>query len=536
MPPFHPDASAWPRPWSALEPASLRDFRPDPSPPGLDALSREAAARFGDAAAFAFPTPDGRLQSLSFAEVDALTDRLAMRFMRGLGVAPGTVVAIRLPNCLHYPLAVLAAWKAGAIVSNVNPLYTARELNHQLEDCGARVLITAPIGLDQLEQALADPNLRVVMITPGEALPFAELLAGDAPPSPLRLPPRARDAVALYQYTGGTTGRSKGAILTDRNLRAVLSQTWAHLAAEDGAPQPGETILTLLPMYHIFAFTLNFLLFFQAGARNLLIANPRPLATLEPVFRDHRIDWTTGVDTLFAGLLAEPWFIANPPRLRFAISGGTALRPGTNAAWSSRVGPVLEGYGMTETCCIIACNQANPALVRPGTVGIPIPGCEVRLVDDDGRPAAPGVPGEILVAGAHVVSGYLNAPAQTAEAFIDGWLRTGDIGVWEDGRLKIVDRKKDMILVSGFNVYPNEVEAVIAEHPAVVDVAVIGVPDDTTGEALRAFVSVSRETGAAELIAHCRKALTAYKVPKQVVFREALPKSPVGKILRAALR
>ncbi len=299
----------------------------------------------------------------------------------------------------------------------------------------------------------------------------------------------------------------------------------------------GDAIATLLPMYHIFAFNFNFLLLFLRGGRNLLVPNPRPLSNAAAVFEKFDVRWITGVDTLFAGLLAEPWLQAKPPALKLAISGGTSLRPATAERWQAKVGLIVEGYGLTETCCFVSFNPPSAAS-RLGTVGLPMPGCQVRIVDAQGGDLAPGAPGELLVRGPHVIQRYLNRPQETDEALVDGWFHTGDVAVMdEQGYLRIVDRKKDMILVSGFNVYPNEVEDAIAEHSDVSEVAVVGVPDAQSGEAIKAFITLHQSgLDAAGIISHCRERLTAYKVPKQIVFREQLPKSPVGKILRAQLR
>lgn len=546
-------------PLEGAYPEALRHYQLDFSalPANAAQLAKQAAADHGDQPAFTFVLPTGANVVRSFREIDALSDAFATWLVREQGLQAGNVLALQMPNCLHYPIAVFGAWKAGLIVTNVNPLYTGRELRLQLEDSGARLLLVCDMFLPvagPVAQALALPVLTASLWDFFEepiASAIRAKMAGPADPAAAPVP-RMADAlglgqalapikqrshpVALYQYTGGTTGRSKGAVITHDNILATLRITRDFLGAYDG-PKRGETMLTVLPMYHVFAFMVNFLVFFEAGARNLLVPNPRPMANLQKTFEQFDVQWTAGVDTLFAGLLAEPWFQAKPPHLRYAFSGGTALRTSTAQAWQALVCPILEGYGMTETSCIVSCNPPS-ATPRLGTVGVPMPGCRVRIVDAEGRDLPEGERGELLVQGPQVVAGYLHAPDDSASTIQDGWLHTGDIAQLEEGGyIRIVDRKKDMILVSGFNVYPNEVEDVLAAHPDIAEAAVIGVQDAGTGEAVRAFV-VSRDPALTleDVERHCRTQLTAYKVPRQIVFREQLPKSPVGKILRASLR
>ncbi|MFV3335211.1 AMP-binding protein [Pseudomonas sp. NY15437] len=551
------------RRWEKSYPASLQGYRlaPETLLGNVADFARTGAERFGMAPAFTLVLPGGLQADLSFEEVDRLSDAFAAYLVRERGMAVGEVVAIQLPNSLHYPIAVLGAWKAGLIVTNVNPLYTERELNLQLADSGAQLLIACDLFAQRAESVVRERGIGLVLTSLGDFFPSAvgqsvqqrlEEQAGhnltpniafqrfdtalsigkELAPAEARLHP-----VALYQYTGGTTGRSKGAVLTHANLLAVLRMAEDYINAFGAFIEPGDTIVTVPPLYHIFAFNFNFLLFLLRGGRNLLIPNPRPLANVFPAFDKFPVRWMTGVDTLYAGLLAEPWLQANPPKLKLAVSGGTSLRPTTAERWLETVGPILEGYGLTETSCFVSFNPPG-AVSRPGTVGLPMPGSDVRVASADGDELPAGTPGELLVRGPHIIERYLNRPEESREAFFDGWFRTGDVAVMdEDGYIRIVDRKKDMILVSGFNVYPNEVEDVIAEHPDVSEVAVIGVADDSTGEAIRAFVALHRPGLDGEtLIRHCRERLTAYKVPKQIVFREQLPKSPIGKILRAALR
>ncbi|QTN46595.1 long-chain fatty acid--CoA ligase [Ectopseudomonas mendocina] len=550
------------RRWEQHYPTHLQGYRIDAeSLAGNLADSAGAnARRFGAAPAFTQVLPNGLQAELSFADIERLSDAFAAYLSREQGLQPGDVVALQLPNSLHYPVAVLGAWKAGLIVTNVNPLYTERELDAQLLDSGARLLVACDLSVKRAQQVIEQRGVSLLLTSLGDFFPapvgqtiqksleeqsgddltpqiafqrFSETLSIGA-----ELPlSRRNHPVALYQYTGGTTGRSKGAVLTHANLKAVLRMAEDYLSAFGAQIEPGDIILTIPPLYHIFAFNFNFLLFFGRGGHNLLVPNPRPLANTRPSFEKFPVRWMTGVDTLYAGLLAEPWFQANPPALKLAVSGGTALRPVTGERWRALVGQILEGYGLTESSCFVAFNPPGPK-ERLGTVGLPLPGLDVRIADADGQALASGTPGELLVRGPNIIEHYLNRPDETREAFVDGWFRTGDIAVMdEDGYIRIVDRKKDMVLVSGFNVYPNEVEAVIAEHPDVMEVAVIGVPDETTGEAVCAFVALHRPGLDGEaIIRHCRERLTAYKVPKRIEFREQLPKSPIGKILRAQLR
>ncbi len=548
--------------WEQHYPAHLQGYRlaANALAGNLADCAREAAQRFADAPAFTQVLPNGLHADLSFAEIDRLSSAFAAYLMQEQGLQVGDVVALQLPNSLHYPIAVLGAWKAGLIVTNVNPLYTARELDIQLVDSNAKLLVACDLFAKRAQQVLEQHGIALVLTSLSDFFPapvsqaiqqqLVEQAGDDLIPqvtfqrfsqaltvgASLQLP-QHQYPVALYQYTGGTTGRSKGAVLTHANLQAVLRMAEDYLAGFGAEVEPGDAIATLPPLYHIFAFTFNFLLFFRRGARNLLVANPRPLANAFSVFDKFPVRWMTGVDTLYAGLLAEPWFQANPPKLKLAVSGGTSLRPVTGERWRVTVGQILEGYGLTESCCFVAFNPPGPK-ERPGTVGLPLPGSDVRIADATGHELAPGTPGELLVRGPHIIERYLNRPEESREAFVDGWFRTGDIAVMdEDGYLRIIDRKKDMVLVSGFNVYPNEVEAVIAEHPDVSEVAVIGQPDEVTGEALCAFVALHRPGLDGEaIIRHCRERLTAYKVPKRIEFREQLPKSPIGKILRAQLR
>jgi len=549
------------RRWENSYPAQLHGYRvrAEALQGNVADFARQGAEKFASNPAFTLVLPTGLHSDLSFLEIDRLSSAFAAYLIIERGLQPGDVLAVQLPNSLHYPITVLGAWKAGLIVTNVNPLYTARELDAQLADSGAKLLVACDLFATRAEQVVLQRGIGLVLTSLSDFFPTSlrQIIQQQmAVPARQALSPdlafhRFEDVlamgleleavrdypVALYQYTGGTTGKSKGAVLTHANLLAVLGMAEDYIEAFGVRIAVGDPIATLPPLYHIFAFTFNFLLFFRRGGRNLLTPNPRPLTNVFPVFDRFAVRWMTGVDTLYAGLLAEPWLQANPPKLKLAVSGGSSLRMATAERWRAQVGPIVEGYGLTETSCFVSFNPPGPA-ARQGSVGLPMPGSEVRIVGAEGVECAPGMPGELLVRGPHIIERYLNRPDETCEAFIEGWFRTGDIATMdEDGYIRIVDRKKDMILVSGFNVYPNEVEDVIAEHPDVSEVAVIGVADDATGEALCAFVALHQPGLDGEtLIRHCRERLTAYKVPKRIEFREQLPKSPIGKILRAELR
>jgi long-chain acyl-CoA synthetase len=524
-------------------------------------------------AAFSCVVPNGMNGRLSFAQVDAYSDAFA-GYLRGvLKLEAGARVAVQLPNSLGYPVAALGVFKAGCVLVNTNPLYTETEMVHQFNNAGAKVLVMVDMFADKLPAVLAKTGIKqVVLASVSEffpAIPGAIVRGVQRywnrvlPPvtSPhIRLqdalaqgratlaqtPARTywqdvgRDDLALLQYTGGTTGVSKGAMLTHGNLLSNIQQTRAmgqsHMA-------PGqECVLTALPLYHIFAFTTNLLGFLAIGGHNVLIPNPRPVQNLQRAMENFPITWMTGVNTLFNGLLNEEWFVAFPPKtLKASISGGTALHSAVAQRWRELTKtPIAEGYGLTETAPVVSFNPLT-GTPRDGSIGIPAPGTDVRLVDDHGRDVAPGTPGEIWVHGPQVMRGYWNAEAETAHALHQGWFATGDVAVMDaTGFMRIVDRKKDMILVSGFNVYPNEVEDVIADMDHVLEVAVIGVPDAQTGEAVRAYVvqnpDHAQEVMPADVIAHCKKHLAAYKVPRLVVVRDELPKSPIGKVLRKDLR
>ena len=561
----HPD-----RPWTAFYRAGARVDIAAPAYRNLADMIGSVAATFGRAPAFTCCLPNGMNGTLSFQQVDAMSDALAAYLRDIAGLKAGDRVAVQMPNCLSFPVAAFGVFKAGCVLVNVNPLYTADEMARQFADSRPHALIIMDMFADKLRRATAGHPIPNIIITRvAEFLPVLPRgIVGlvqkhwdksvkriDLPH--IRLPEalaagRARisagksavgtyhqdvtgDDVAVLQYTGGTTGTAKGAMLTHANLILNMEQTMELI---EGVQKGREVALTALPLYHIFAFTVNLLGFYWLGARNILIPNPRPLSNLKRAFENYKITWMSGVNTLFNGLTNEIWFQDSPPRhLKFASAGGMALQSSVAARWEAITGkPVLQGYGLTETSPVLTFNPLGK--VREGSIGVPVPSTEILCLDDAGNPVAQGETGEIAARGPQIMKGYWEKPEETAKTMRGDWFLTGDIGVMDaDGYVRIVDRKKDMIVVSGFNVYPNEVEDVLAAHPAVREAAVIGVPDPESGEAVKAFIVTSDPGLSAEALrSYLREHLTGYKVPKLYEFRDELPKSNVGKILRKDLR
>jgi long-chain acyl-CoA synthetase len=531
---------------------------------------REAAASYRDREAFTLFLPNGTRGGITFGDVDRLSDALAAYLREVAGFQPGDRIALQMPNCLAYPVAVFACLKAGLVMVNTSPLYTPPEMAHQFADSGAAGLIVIDLFAPKVAEVLPKSSIRtVVVVSIADLLPAATALIVRIVQKwvkkmvpPVTFPhvrfgaavrqgfakiasgvnPReyaaalTHDSIAALQYTGGTTGVAKGAVLSHGNLLANVVQS-----LEMWKPwlDPGrEVLLTALPLYHIFAFTANLMLFFAVGGRNILVPSPRPLTNLKKVMISEPITWFTGVNTLFAGLMLQDWFEAKKDwKLRGTIAGGMALVPSIGDRWEQMTRtPIYQGYGLTETSPVATLNPFNRS--KRESIGVPVPGTDVRLVDALGADVPLGQPGELLVRGPQVMHGYWQRPDETVRVLKDGWLSTGDIATQdEDGYLTIVDRKKDMILVSGFNVYPNEVEAVLAACPGIAEAAVIGVPDERTGEIVCAYIVRRDPSLSAEAVReHCRATLTSYKVPRRVIFRDDLPKSPVGKVLRKDLR
>jgi long-chain acyl-CoA synthetase len=484
--------------------------------------------------------------ALTYGDTDRRSRDFAAYLQRRLRVEKGERIAVMLPNIPAFPIAMIGILRAGAVQVNVNPLYTPRELEHQLNDSGAEIIVVFSGVSATLAEIIRKTAVKhVIAAGPGNVdsrlantVSFDDALRQGADLGFTPAPIYGEDLIFL-QYTGGTTGVSKGAALSHRNLVANTEQFKAFV---HGALRPGEeVVVTALPLYHIFALMVNFISMFSLGAENWLVPNPRDMDGFIDVLKKSRCTVFTGVNTLFNGLLMHPRIKeVDFSRLRLAIGGGAAVLPTTSARWQALTGRhILEGYGLSETSPVLTLNPVDgPGFT--GTVGLPLPGTEIKLLDEEGNEAAPGEPGEICATGPQVMKGYWRKPEANAAAFTaDGYFRTGDVGVFDEkGFLKIVDRKKDMIIVSGFNVYPNEVEAIAAACQGVAECACVGVADEKTGEAVRLFVV--KAPGATlsedELIAHCRREMTSYKVPKQVRFMETLPKSVVGKILRRELR
>lgn len=507
-------------------------------------------------------------QTLTFGEVDELSSHFAAFLTNHCQLKPGDRLAVQLPNVLQYPVVVFGAVKAGVIVVNTNPLYTHHEMEHQFNDSGAEAIVVLANMASKVEQVLPNTFLRHVIVTELADLHFApkrqllnfavKYIRKMVPAYNLPASTGLRDAlrigqqymqcdgftchratvddVAVLQYTGGTTGIAKGAMLTHGNLVANMLQVYP-LVKMAGIAE-GDVFVAPLPLYHIYAFMLHGMTAFSLGCHSILIPNPRDIPGFVKALRHSPFTVMVGLNTLFIALMEAPAFrLLDFSKLKITISGGMALSGSVAAEWRQLTGrEIVEGYGLTEASPVVTLNP--PGRSRVGSIGIPLPATELRLVDDTGRECADGEPGELCVAGPQVMKGYWQRPEATADTVVDGWLYTGDVAlILPDGYVKIVDRKKDMILVSGFNVYPNELENVVNAHPDVLESAAVGVPDEHSGEAVKLFVirksgSLTVET----LQAWCAENLTGYKRPKYIEFRQELPKSNVGKILRRELR
>ena len=532
--------------------------------PSLVALMEDSFSKFADRTAYSFMGVD-----VSFAQTDKLSRQLGA-YLQGLGMARGDRVAIMMPNVPQYPVAVAAILRAGFVVVNVNPLYTPRELEHQLKDSGSKAIIIIENFARTLDQCIGSTPVRhVVLCAMGDmlggvkgavvnyvvrrvkklvpsfnlpgAVRFRDALAQGARGT-LTQPRIQPDDIAVLQYTGGTTGVSKGAVLLHRNIVANLlqSEAWNEPVMKRIPAGQQPTGVCALPLYHIFAFTVGMMLSMRTGAKLILIPNPRDLAGVLKELSKHTFHTLPAVNTLFNGLLHHPDFnTVDWSNLKVSLGGGTAVQASVAKLWLEKTGcPIVEGYGLSETSPSASCNPTTSTEFS-GTIGLPLPSTFMKLVDDDGNEVSPGQPGEIAIKGPQVMAGYWQRPDETARAMTaDGFFKSGDIGTMDGrGYFKIVDRKKDMVLVSGFNVYPNEVEEVVAMLDGVLECAVVGVPDEKTGEAVK-LVIVKKDPALTEekVREYCHANLTGYKRPRVIEFRADLPKTPVGKILRRELR
>lgn len=553
------------RPWLAAYPQGVPADIDPTQYASLVALMDEAFRQYADRVAYTFMGKD-----ISFAQTDALSRAFAA-YLQGLGLVKGDRVAIMMPNVPQYPVVVAAVLRAGFVVVNVNPLYTPRELEHQLKDSGSKAIVIIENFASTLQSCIANtPVKHVVLCAMGDQLGFLKgMLVNYVVRNVKKLVPeyslpgavRFNDAIAkgqrgtfkpvdikpddiaLLQYTGGTTGVSKGAVLLHRNVIAnvLQAEAWNEPVMKSLPAGEQPTSICALPLYHIFAFTVNMMLGMRTGGKVILIPNPRDLPAVLKELSKHTFHSFPAVSTLFNGLANHPDFnTVNWKNLRVSVGGGMAVQGAVAKLWLEKTGcPICEGYGLSETSPIVSCNPVT-AKEFTGTIGAPLPSTLMKLLDDDGREVTTlGQSGEIAIKGPQVMAGYWQRPDETAKVMTeDGYFKSGDVGVMDArGYFKIVDRKKDMVLVSGFNVYPNEVEEVVANCPGVLECAVVGVPDEKTGEAVK-LVIVKKDPALteAQVKEYCKANLTGYKQPKVIEFRTELPKTPVGKILRRELR
>ncbi|MBT4689134.1 MAG: AMP-binding protein [Rhodospirillaceae bacterium] len=534
----------------------------------IPAMINSAGAEFANRSAATTILPNGATATITYAELLSYANDFAAYLRETAGLQRGETVALMTPNCIDFNIASCGAFLAGAVCTNINPLYTAPEMEHQLNDSKAKVLVIIDMFGDKVDEVVANTGVRqVVTISLLEFFPtLKKLIIGFVLKRVKKVIPDLRHAhtkfadalasgssarkggdiaayteglqgtdTALFQYTSGTTGRSKGAELSHQGILANAHQAntlIGHLRLSEG-----DTTLVILPLYHITAFALIFVVGMGAGDHLVLVPSPRPPSNLQSAFENFEVTIFTGINTLFAALMEEPWFDKSLFKsVNFCGSGGAAQQTGVAQRWEDATGiEIYQGYGMTECCGVMSLNPVGDN--RLGSVGIPVPGLAVKIIDDDGVEQPIGSPGELLFKGPTIMKGYFGRPEATAETIVDGWLHSGDIAIMdEDGFLEIVDRKKDMILVSGFNVSPNEIEDVIAKIPGVVEVGVVGIPDEKSSETPMAFIVKNNDLTEEAVTAACREALTNYKVPKHIKFIDDIPKSPVGKVLRRELR
>jgi long-chain acyl-CoA synthetase len=552
------------RPWLSSYPAGVPADIDASQYSSLVALIEESFTRYADRVAYSFMGKD-----VSYGQTDQASRKLAA-YLQSLGLAKGDRVALMMPNTPQYPISVAAVLRAGLVVVNVNPLYTPRELEHQLKDSGAKAIIIMENFGATLQACIANtPVQHVVLASMGDRLgalkgalvnfvvrnvkklvPAFQLAGavrfndalGRGGSRKLQQPQIGPDDVAVLQYTGGTTGVSKGAVLLHRNVIANVLQSEAWNAPVMKRVPEGEqpTSVCALPLYHIFAFTVNMMLSMRTGGKTILIPNPRDLPAVLKELSKHTFHSFPAVNTLFNGLANHPDFnTVNWKNLKVSVGGGMAVQSGVAKLWLDKTGcPICEGYGLSETSPSASCNPVT-SKEYTGTIGLPLPSTSMKLLDDAGNEVPLGQPGEIAIKGPQVMAGYWQRPDETAKVMTaDGYFKTGDVGVADErGYFKIVDRKKDMIIVSGFNVYPNEIEDVVSQIPGVLECAAVGVPDAKTGEGIKlVIVKKNPDLSEEQVREFCRANLTGYKQPRLIEFRADLPKTPVGKVLRRELR
>jgi len=547
------------RPWLKYYPQGIpANIDPD-AYPSLVAMLEDTFKRYRRKPAFSCMGKE-----LTFEQIDKYSSQFGA-YLQSRGLEPGDRIAIMMPNLLQYPIALFGALRAGLVVVNTNPLYTPREMLHQFTDSGAKAIVVAENFGANLQQILHDTSIKTVVLTSvGEMLGFPKKQVVNFVVRRLRrmvpkfdipnavsfnealrygrrfklTPHRGEpNEVILLQYTGGTTGRAKGAMLTNRNLVSNMQQIRAWM--RPFLKEAEEVALCPLPLYHIFAFTVNCLALLSIGSMAVLVTNARDLGSVVKAMKSYKVSLITGVNTLFNALVNRKDFEAlDFSPLKITVGGGMAVQRSVAEQWQRITGCFLsEGYGLTETSPVVTVNPLDGS-GKLGTIGLPVPSTDIRVVDSQGNVMNAGGVGEIQVKGPQVMKGYYNQPEETGKVLDDGWLRTGDIGTMtEEGFFQIVDRQKDMINVSGFNVYPNEVEEVVTGHPKVLEAAAIGIPDSKSGEVVKLFI-VKKDNSLTknEILAYCRDNMTAYKIPKQIEFRSELPKTNVGKILRRSLR
>lgn len=548
-----------PRPWLKNYPAGIPANINPAAYPSLREFAEESFKKFAKLNAF---TLMGK--SMTYKELDEKSNAFAA-YLQYRGLKKGDRIAFMMPNLLQYPIAIFGAIRAGITIVNINPLYTPHEMEFVFNNSEVKAIVLAENFASNLEKIIHRTKIEIVILTSiGELLGGIKGFVVDFTVKYIkRLVPRytlnntidfstalrqgSHQAIkpveinagdlALLQYTGGTTGISKAAMLTHGNLIANIEQIKAVICYY--LVEEKETTLSPLPMYHIFAFAVNVMAMMAIGANTILILNARDIGSIVKAFQSHPVSLMTGVNTLFNALMNHPKFgNTNFSNLKVSVAGGMALQSSVAEKWKAITGCWLsEGYGMTEASPVVSLNPID-GHGKQGSIGIPVPSTDVRIVDESGQVCSPNQIGEIQVKGPQVMKGYLNRPDETAKTIVDGWLCTGDIGMMdEDGFFKIVDRKKDMIIVSGFKVFPNELEEIISKHPKVLEVAAIGIPDDKSGEAVKVFiVKKERSLNESEILDYCKQYLTNYKVPKFVEFRESLPKTNVGKVLRRELK